>query len=415
LNNRFQFLWNSVVLVILFLTVSPDLMAQDWNQWRGPNRDGSVSNSSVPATLPEKLSQKWKVVVGEGHSSPVVSGTRVYVLTRQGEQEVIGCYDLKSGKQLWKDAYTVAYRVNPAATNHGKGPKSTPLLSSGKLYTVGITGVVSCLDAGTGRVKWRKDFANRFKQTSPLYGTAVSPIIDRGLLFVHLGGHDNGALMAFDPENGAVKWSWTADGPGYSSPIIVDLGQTRHLITQSQRNVIGIAPATGELLWKIPFTTEYDQNVITPVVIGDLVIISGINKGIAAYRLARNGGKWSATQAWENKEISLYMSSPVTAGSKLFGLSHKNKGQYFCLDTSNGKVLWMSDGRQGDNAALLIAKGTILSLNTDGNLIVFPATEKMPADFKRRRVADSPTWAHPVVIGTDLLVKDATTLALWSF
>ena len=401
--------------MILFFAVSPNLTAQEWNQWRGPNRDGSVTSSSLPPTLPDKLSQRWKVVVGEGHSSPVVSGTRVYLLSRQGEQEVISCYEIKSGKQVWKDAYTATYRVNPAATGHGKGPKSTPLLVSGKLYTVGITGVVSCLDADTGRVKWRKEFANQFKQTSPLYGTAVSPIIDRGLLFVHLGGHDNGALMAFDPESGAVKWRWTADGPGYSSPIVVEIGQTRHLITQSQRNVIGVAPATGELLWKIPFTTEYDQNVITPVVTGDLVIISGINKGILAYRLTKTGGRWTPAQVWENKEVSLYMSTPVTAGSKLFGLSHKNKGQYFCLDASNGKVLWMSDGRQGDNAAILIAKGTIFSLSTDGDLTVFPATEKMPADFKKRRVADSPTWAHPVFVGKEILVKDTTSLALWSF
>ncbi len=376
---------------------------------------GPSDNFIMPATLPEKLSQKWKVVVGDGHSSPVVSSSRVYVLSRQGEQEVIACYELRSGKQLWKEAYIAAYRVHPAATNHGKGPKSTPLLFSGKIYTVGITGVVSCLDAGTGRVKWRKDLSNQFKQTSPLYGTAVSPIVDRGQLIVHLGGHDNGALMAFDAESGAVKWSWTADGPGYSSPIIVELGQTRHLITQSQRNVIGVAPATGELLWKIPFTTEYDQNTVTPVVVGDMVIFSGINKGIAAYRLVRSGGKWTAEQAWQNKEISLYMNSPVVAGSKLFGLSHKNKGQYFCLDANNGKVLWLSDGRQGDNAAMLIAKGTILSLSTDGDLTIFPATEKMPGEFKKLRIADSPTWAHPVLMGKEILVKDATTLALWSF
>jgi len=408
-------LWTALIFAVFSLSTNSLATAQDWNQWRGPARDGVIVNFVAPARLPDSLTQRWKVTVGEGHSSPLVAGSRVFLLTRRGEEEVIACYDLKSGKELWKNAYPVPYKMNPAAVNHGKGPKSTPLLSGGRIYTFGITGILSCVDAATGALKWRKEFGNQFKQTSPAFGTAMSPILDRGLLIIHGGGQDDGALMALDAQTGAVKWSWTGDGPGYSSPVIAEFAQTRQLITQSQRNVISVSPATGELLWKIPFTTAYDQNAITPVIAGNLVIISGLDKGITAYRPVKRGAAWSADQVWQKMDVALYMSSPVVSDGRLYGFSHKNKGQYFCLDLSTGKVLWMSDGRQGDNASILLAKGMILSLNSEGDLTEFPASDKMPGEFRKVRVADSPTWAHPVFLGKEVLVKDKTTLALWGF
>jgi len=410
-----RYIWTLLSLVLCLLCARTGASCQDWNQWRGPGRDGVIATFDGPTRLPDTLAQRWKVTVGEGHSSPLVAGTRVYLLTRQGEDEVIACYDLKSGKELWKNSYPAAYKMNPAAVNHGKGPKSTPLLAGGRIYTFGITGVLSCVDAANGQLKWRKEFANEFKQSSPAFGTAASPIFDNGVVIIHVGGQDNGALTAFDAQTGAVKWKWTGDGPAYSSPVIGEFAQTRQLITQSQKYVISVSPATGELLWKIPFTTAYDQNAITPVIAGDLVVISGLDKGVTAYRPAKRNGVWSADQVWQNMNVALYMSSPVINAGRLYGFSHKNKGQYFCLDIANGKVLWMSDGRQGENASMLLAKGMILSLTNEAELTEFPATDKMPSEFKKVRVADSPTWAHPAFSGKEVLVKDKTALALWSF
>jgi outer membrane protein assembly factor BamB len=411
--------WKSALgamLLIMTATGSPALQvaAQDSPQWRGPQRDGTVAGFRAPRTWPRELKQHWKIQVGEGHSTPVIVGGRVYLMTRQGEQEVVAAFDLATGKQIWKNAYAVAYQMNPAATAHGKGPKSTPVVAAGNLYTLGITGVLSCYDATSGRLKWRKDFAGQFKQTSPHFGTAMSPVVDRGLLIAHVGGHDQGALTAFDANTGAVKWTWTGDGPAYASPIVAEFGGVRQIITQSQANLIGVAASTGALLWKIPFTTEYDQNSVTPTVFGDLVIMSGINKGVTAYRPVKKGAVWAADQVWQNKEVSMYMNSPVLLGNLLFGLSHRNKGQYFCLDAASGKTLWTGDGRQGENAAMLLAGDLILSLTNDADLTVLPATAKLPQHVAKYRVADSPTWAHPVVSGNRILVKDVQWLALWS-
>ena len=260
----------------------PYLLAADWPQWRGPNRDGVTRDFVAPTTWPATLKETWKMTVGEGHSSPVTSEGRIYVLARQGEDEVVLCLEAATGKQLWRASYPAAYTMNPAATGHGKGPKSTPVVSGGKLFTFGINGVLSCFDAKSGKLHWRKEFSKQYPNTSPLYGTAMSPIVANGLCIVHVGGHDKGALTAFEVETGAVKWANTEDGPAYSSPVLATLAGEPQLVTYTQSNVVGISATTGKLLWKMANKVPYDVNSVSPVVYKDLVIFSIYEKGVGA-------------------------------------------------------------------------------------------------------------------------------------
>jgi outer membrane protein assembly factor BamB len=401
-----------MILAVLFF--SQNTQAQDWPQWRGANRDGVGTGFVAPKTWPDQLKPKWKVTVGTGHSSPLVIGRRVYLHSRQGENEIVAAYDLDTGKVLWQDSYAVEYSMHPAARGHGKGPKSTPAFNSGKLYTLGITGILSCYDAAQGKPLWRKESSALFKANSPLYGTSASPIVDRGLVVAHMGGNDNGALVAFDAVSGAEKWRWNGDGPGYASPIVVEIAGKRQIVTQSQKNIIGIGADDGSLLWNIPFETEYVQNIVTPIIYQDLLIFSGLNKGVFAIRVGRRDEKWVTDQVWHNKEVSLYMNSPVISGNYLFGMSHRNKGQFFCLDANTGKTLWTGDPRQGENAAMVISSGLVFSLTNDANLIVTSATDKAAAPVKQYSVASSPTWAHPAIVGRNILIKDENTLAMLS-
>src|SRR5580765_395983 len=167
-------------LLLFVLLLSIPAAAQDWPQWRGPNRDARVISGSVPQTWPRTLKEEWQVPVGIGHASPVVAGGKIYVFARQGENEVLLALDAVTGKELWKASEPSAYEMSPAATGHGKGPKATPVVSNGSVCTFGISGVVSCHDAGTGKLKWRGEFSKQFPNTSPLYGTAMSPVIDNG-------------------------------------------------------------------------------------------------------------------------------------------------------------------------------------------------------------------------------------------
>jgi outer membrane protein assembly factor BamB len=398
----------------LLLFIAPFAFTQDLPQWRGPERDGVIAGFSAPSSWPAQLKQKWKILAGAGHASPVVVGKRVYLHSRVDENEVVRAFDLDTGKQLWQDSYAVAYQMNPAATGHGKGPKSTPVVNNDKLYTLGITGVLSCYNTANGKLLWRKDGQALFGAKAPLFGTAMSPLVDRGLLIVHLGGNDQGGLIAFDANTGAEKWRWNGDGPGYASPIAVELLGKRQIVTQSQKHIIGVWAENGTLLWKIPFETAYVQNIVTPLRYKDLLIFSGLDNGVFAIRLGYSNNQWTTEQVWLNKEVSMYMSSPVLVGDVLCGLSHKNKGQYFSLDPNTGKTLWASDPRQGENAAILTAGGLVFALDTDANLKIARVSNKGWQELKRYTVADSATWAHPALTGNRVVVKGAGTLAVWA-
>jgi outer membrane protein assembly factor BamB len=389
--------------------------AQDWNQWRGPSRTGAASSFTPPAAWPEKPTQKWKVAsVGIGHASPVIAGDRVFLHSRIAEQEVVAAYDLASGKQLWQHKYDVPYQMNPAATSHGKGPKSTPAVDRGRLFTLGITGVLSAFDTRTGKLLWRKEH-KEFPVTAPDFGTAMSPVVDGNQLIIHAGGPKNGALIAYDTATGSAKWSWKGDGPAYASPVIATLGGTRQVVTQTQANIVGLSAAKGTLLWQIPFTTDYEQNIITPVIIDGLLVYAGLNKPTTAVRVAQAGGKWTTEQVWQNADVPMYMSSPVEAGGYLYGLTHRNRGQFFCLDARTGKTMWTTRGREGENASLVTAGGLLLATTTEGVLVVAQQSPKAFELVKRYTVAESPIWAHPAVAGRAVVIKDAESLAFWTF
>jgi outer membrane protein assembly factor BamB len=387
--------------------------AADWPQWRGANRDG-VAELSRNGAWPKQLNREWTVEVGEGHSSPVTAGDRIFLLARQGENEVAMSLSLETGTTLWRQTYPAPYEMSSVARAHGKGPKSTSVVDSGRLHTLGISGILSAFDAATGKLLWRHDFSKRYKGTSPLYGTAMSPLVTGGRVIAHVGGHDDGALIAFDAQSGDEVWSWSGDGPGYTSPIVATLGGTRQLITQTQENIAGFALDDGKLLWKIAFTTPYDQNSVTPIVYKDTLIFSGHQQRTFAVRVAQSGGKWSTEEVWTNDAVPMYMSSPVLRGDHIYGFTEKRKGSLFCLDARDGKVLWSDEGRQAENAALALAGEDLLMLTTQSELLVIPAT---PGEYKvtaAYEVAGTPTWAHPAIMGNRILIKDLTKLTAWS-
>ena len=252
-----------------------------------------------------------------------------------------------------------------------------------------------------GKLEWRKDSSQQFKAGAPVFGAAMSPIADRGMVIAHIGGDHSGALTAFDASTGSVKWTWTEDGPAYASPIVVELAGARQVVTQSQLNIIGVDEATGKTLWKIPFTTNYEQNIVTPVLYKDTLIFSGLDKGVFAVRLIRNEGKIKPQTVWENKDASMYMNSPVLWGDVLFGFSHLKKGQLFAMDAATGKnAVDRAAARGGDNAAVLAGKSGLVALNNEGQLSIVRADAKSFEMLRQYTVADSATWGAPAgVVG----------------
>jgi outer membrane protein assembly factor BamB len=383
---------------------------QDWPQWRGPKRDGVVTSFSVPASWPDQLTEQWKVEVGQGYATPLLVGDRLYLYTRQKEEEVMSALDARTGKLIWRTSYAAPFVMNSATARHGPGPKSTPTFADGRLFTLGMTGVVTAFDAATGKRLWQKAAS----PVQPLYHTATSPIVDGTLVIVHTGGHDDGALTAFDVATGNAKWSWNGDGPAYGSPMVFELGGTRQVVTFTQKNLVGVSLTTGELLWRRPFVTQSTTTSQTPVLYKDMVIQAGRGNGFTAFRVVRSGNMWTTQDVWHTDEVSLHMTNGVVTEGVLYGLSHLNSGEYFALDLDTGKVLWKSEPRQAENAAMVRAGDTIFSLEQDGELVVLRHNRTRFEPIKRYKLATTETWAQPTISGSRVFVKDVASLTLWT-
>lgn len=395
------------VSVSLWLT-SDTVAAQQWPQWRGPARDG-VAQATAPAAWPAALTRKWKIPVGSGYSTPIVVDTRVFVHARDAEQETVTAYDVETGRQIWRDGYPAPYRVNQAAAAHGPGPKSSPAWAQGRLYTIGISGILSCYDAASGRVIWRKQPSPE----QPIYGVATSPVVVDGVVWAFVGGTAKGALVGLDAVTGVVRRQWTGGAPAYASPVVATLAGVRQLVTQSRAHVVGVG-LDGKLLWQIPIESPYDQNSVTPIVVGDLVVFSALSNPTTAVRIGRSGPTFTPQEVWKNTDVSMYMSTAVVAGDALVGLGQRNRGQFFAIDWKTGRTLWTTRGRETDNAALIRVPGYTLIQTTEGELIVARDSATAFDVVKRYDVAESATWAHPALAGKRLLVRDANSLTLWT-
>jgi outer membrane protein assembly factor BamB len=394
---------------------------EGWPQWRGTGRDGSAT-FAAPAAWPDTLNLKWKVEVGTGYAAPITVGDRVYAFSRQGEDEVMRALDAGTGKTVWETKYNATYKPNPAATSkHGTGPKSTPTFADGRLFSLGMSGIVTAFDAASGKQLWQKPRP----AVDTLYHTAMSPLVDGNNVIVHVGGHNAGALTAFDVRTGDVKWSWNGDGPAYGSPILANLGGTRQIVTMTQDNLVAVSAASGELLWKRPYSVRATRNSVTPIVhnppspagsggASPIVIVSGLGMPMIGFRVINKAGQWTSEDVWTNNDVSMDMSTGVVIGDTLFGFSAKNSGQYFALDANTGQTQWLSEPRIAENAAVVRAGNLWFALDTEANLSVARANPKQMEVLKKYDVADSATWAQPVLSGQRVFIKDLSSISLWS-
>ncbi len=396
------------VVAALVLIGATCAFAQDWPQWRGANRDGEVAGFTAPETWPKELTQKWKVTVGAGDATPALVGDKLYVFTRQGDDEVTLCLDADTGNELWRNTYA-AQAVTGAAARH-PGPRSSPAVADGKVVTLGVGGVLSCLDAATGKEAWRND---EFPKVVPQFFTAMSPIIVDGMCVAHLGGKGNGAIIAFDLATGDKKWQWAGEGPEYASPVVLTVDGTKQIVTLTEKSIVGVGLADGALLWQLPFAPQRRAyNAATPIVDGQTVIYTGAGRGAKAVKIEKQAGGFSAKELWSNPELAPQFNTPVLKDGLLFGLS--NSGNLFCINAVTGQTAWTDATRRdrGGFAAIVDAGSVILALPSSSELIAFKPSDKEYTELATIRVADTPAYAHPVIAGNRIFVKDEETVAL---
>ena len=402
--------WTKGVLIgWVLLLGATGAWAQDWPQWLGPHRDGKAEGFTAPQAWPKALTQKWKVSVGLGDAAPAVVGDKVYVFTRQGGDEVISCLEAADGKVLWQDKYPAVSVSGPPASH--PGPRSSPAVADGKVCTLGVGGVLSCLDTASGKVVWRKD-----SKAWPRFYVASSPILVDGLCVAEVGGQSNGGVVAYDLGTGDEKWKWTGEGTAYASPVLLTVDGTKVIVAEMDKNIVGLNLADGKLLWQTPFAVRgRGYNAATPIADGQTLVYSGSGRGTKAVKLEKKGDDVTAKDLWSNPDTSVQFSTPLVKNGLVYGLSDRDN--LFCLNAENGKTDWttaLKGGGRPGYGSIMDAGPVLLALTPAAQLTVFEPSDKKFEQLASYKVADSDTYAYPVVAGNRLFVKDKDALTLWT-
>jgi len=403
-------LWKAVLVSCVILAFAGGVMAQDWPQWRGPARDGKASGFDAPGQWPAELTKKWSVTVGFGDSTPALVGNKLYVCVRQGDEEAALCLDAATGNELWVDK--CAAPVVPRPANSHPGPRSSPAVADGKVVTLGVGGVVSCLDAASGKVIWRKD---PFPGVVPRFYTSFSPIIVDGMAIVHVGGPGNGALIAFDLAGGDEKWRWGGEGPDYGSPALLTVAGTKQIATPTEKSVVGISVADGKVLWQFSSAPPgMSYNAATPVIDGQTVIYAAKGRGTKALKIEKQGDGFTANELWTNPDLATQFNTPVLRDGLLFGLSDRNIP--FCIDAQTGKTDWTGTDAIGSRGfgSIVCAGSCLIGLSNGSELVVVKPDGKAYSEVKRYKVSDTAIYAHPVVAGNRIFIKDEQSVTLWT-
>jgi outer membrane protein assembly factor BamB len=403
----------AILVLLLTCAAAP---AADWPQWLGPDRDASSPEKVAP--WKGNLPVLWHKPVGEGHSSPVVAGGRVYLHTRvKGrDEEALTAYDAATGEQLWQTAYARA----PYKGLFGSGPRATPAVVGGRVYTFGITGLLTCFDAGSGKRLWQVDTLKEFHASNLFFGASCSPLVAGDLVLVNVGGK-GASVVAFHKDSGKVAWKALDDRASYSSPIAFGQAPGRGAIAQglpqvvflTARGLVSLSPSDGSVFWRFPLEDRLSESSTTPVRAGDILVGSSITVGSVGLRLGGKEGKPSAALAWRNEALTCYFSTPVAVGKRhLYLVTGTKPPAVFiestlrCLETASGKELWQHRGVGKYHASLLrTGDDRLLMLEEAGNLVLLEPSPKEYRELARAKICGN-TWAHPALAEGRLFVRD---------
>ena len=398
------------VLVTLFALSSSVSLCQDWPQWRGTDRDGKVTGFKVPTAWPAELKQEWKVTVGSGDATPVLIGNKIYLNTRQGDQEVVLCIDAATGKELWKTGYASVAVTGPSASQH-PGPRATPAVSNGKIVTFGAAGILSCLDAATGKLIWRKDNPTN---AYPAFFTGTSPLIVDGMCIIHLGKKDDGQVIAYDLKSGNEKWKWSGDGPSYSSPSVMTIDGKKLLIVITEKNIMALNLTDGKQLWQIATPVQQRfYNCASPYIDGQTIYLTGQGTGMKAIKVEKSGNDYTTKDLWSNAEIGAKWNTPVLKDGFLYGFTDQKR--IYCINAATGQTAWIDNAVNSDFSTIVDCGSFIIGLTSTDNLIVMKPDSKAYSEVVKYKVSETAIYAYPVISGNSIYIKDAETLMKYGF
>jgi outer membrane protein assembly factor BamB len=383
--------------------------AADWPQWLGPRRDGS---SPEPVAAWEKAPKVlWRQPAGEGNSSVVVANGQAFVHAKvKGKnEEEVSAYYAATGNPLWQKSYP------RAAFNYlyGNGPRATPAVAGDKLYTFGITGVLTCFETATGKQIWQVDTMKQFGAPNPTFGMSCSPLVDDNRVLLNVGAK-GASVVAFDKDKGDVLWKSLDDRASYSSPIVVGEGKERQIIFLTQQGVVSLDPANGSVYWKYPLVDQLFESSATPARCGDMLLASSITFGSVGLQLENKDAKPKAEELWKNQALTSYFSTPIAVGSEHLylvtgssPLALTHRATLHCVDAKTGRDLWSKPKQVGKYHASLLRTGDnkLLLLEEAGELVLLDPDPKEYRELARSKVCGE-TWAHPALANGRLYLRD---------
>ena len=407
------------VLIVAMLVFGGWCLAADWPRWRGPDGTGHVpAGVAVPKTLPGEPKVLWRVKVGSGLASPVVSGGKVFHLDHQDGKEVVHALDAASGKELWSaplDEVFKDFQSVPA-------PRCTPVADGERVYVQSCRGEFQCLNAADGKAVWRvnfvKDLGAEFMGErgsavgASRHGNTGPAMVDGDRIIVGVGSAKGASVVCFDKKDGTVIWKSQNDVQGYSGPVVATIAGVKQVVSFTSEAVIGLDAGDGKLLWRVPVKTQFGRHVTTPVVVEDMVMVASHQVGLMGVKVSKQGDAIKAEQAWVNKTAAVNFASPVAVGNYLYGIG-PGKG-LFCVDVRNGQKAWAKDDFFADMvtksyASFLVMGDNILVLTENGQLLLVAADPKECRVISKVQVCGQ-NWCNPAYADGKLFLRDAQEL-----
>ena len=368
----------------------------DWPGFRGPARNGIIPGVRIETdwshSPPVEL---WRRPIGPGWSSFAVRGNLLYTQEQRGRDEVVACYKLTTGEPVWTHRDAARFWES----NAGAGPRATPTLSNGRVYTFGATGILNALDAHTGAAVWSRNAASDAGKAVPEWGFASSPLVVDDALVVAVAGR----LVAYDLATGKPRWLGPDGGAGYSSPHRLTIGGVPQILLMSTRGAASVAPADGTLLWKYPWPS--DMRIVQPALTsdGDLLMSAGVGLDMRRIAVAHGPGGWAVQERWSSGGLKPYFNDFVVQDGYAFGF---DGGILACIDVKDGKRQWKG-GRYGHGQLVLLSdQHVLLVLSEEGELALVAASPGQFTEIARFPAIQGKTWNHPALAGDVLLVRN---------
>ena len=381
-------------------------VCSEWPQWGGPTRDFHSPVKGLPESWPPAGPAKlWSRPLGEGYSGIAVTRDMLVTMYRKGDAEVVVALNAASGKTIWEYSYKAPFLAGMDMQN-GPGPHSTPLVINGRVYAVGATGKLHCLQLKTGKLLWEHRLIERLKGSILERGYSASPLAYKTSVILPVGGKGR-ALVAFHQATGAIIWSGHDSESSNSSPILIDAAGRQQLVAFLAATVAGLNPDTGAVLWSHPHRTEWNLNVATPVWNGDglLFISSAYNGGSRVLKLTSTGPKVTVSQLWANPRVRVHFTNAVRIDDHLY-TSSGDFGPAFltAVDVKSGKIAWQRRGLP--RASMLYADSKLILLDEDGNLSLAKVSPQQHEIKSSVKVLDNNAWTAPSIAGSRLYLRD---------